>query len=145
MTLIEKIKIDQVAARKARYVIETNLLTTLIGEAEMVGKNDGNRAPTDGEVVATVRKFQKNAYETLALVNANADARAEVQFEIDILSRYLPTQITGDKLKSVIESIVIEIGATPKDMGKIMGLLKSRFDGQYDGKEASTIVRSVLA
>lgn len=142
-TLIEKIKESQVTARKARDTLMTNLLTTLIGEAEMVGKNDGNRTPTDAEVVATIKKFMKNLDETLKVVT-HSPAVSDLQCERRILELFLPTQITGDALKSIIEAIAVEVGAQPKDMGKVMGLLKARHDGQYDGKEASTLTKLVL-
>ena len=143
-TLIEKIKIAQLQARKMKQTVAANLLTTLLGEAEMVGKNDGNRAPTDAEVVAMVKKFLKNANETAALIK-HPEAREDLAYEIHLLEDFLPTQITGVALKSIIEAIIVEIGAQPKDMGKVMALLKSRFDGQYDGKEASSVVKEVLA
>ena len=50
--LIENLKEDQLIARKNRDQIKATLLTTLIGEAEMVGKNTGNRSPFDEEVVS---------------------------------------------------------------------------------------------
>ena len=57
--LLNKIKADQLAARKAKDGLATALLTTLIGDAEMVGKNAG-RLVTDEEVVAVIKKFIKN-------------------------------------------------------------------------------------
>lgn len=142
--LIERIKVAQLAARKARQTVAANLLTTLIGEAEMVGKNDGNRAPTDVEVVAVIKKFLKNARETFNFTK-DADAREDLAYEIHMLEDILPTQMTGEVLRNAVKSIKTEINAGPKDMGKVMGLLKTRFDGQYDGKEASAVVKEILA
>ena len=56
--LLAEIKAKQINARKARLSTAT-LLTTLIGEAEMVGKNQG-REVTDSEVLAMIKKFIKN-------------------------------------------------------------------------------------
>ena len=77
MSLIQTIKTAQVAARKARDP-SASLLTTLIGEAEMVGKNAG-REVTDQEVVATIKKFIKGIDETLkAVASTGVDkARAD--------------------------------------------------------------------
>jgi hypothetical protein len=59
MSLIQTIKADQVQARKARSA-SASILTTLIGEAEMIGKNAGDRESTDEEVIAIIKKFIKN-------------------------------------------------------------------------------------
>jgi len=67
MTLMEQIKTAQVTARKTGAQ-EASLLTTLLGEAAMVGKN-ANRETTDQEVVAVVKKFVKNIDENYHSTN----------------------------------------------------------------------------
>ena len=67
--LIEKIKHDQLVARKNRSTVESTLLTTLIGEADMVGKNNGNRDPFDEEVISVVKKFLKGVNETIDILS----------------------------------------------------------------------------
>ena len=145
--LIEQIKADQVKARKERNVLMANLLTTLIGEAEMIGKNNGNRSPTDSEVVAMIKKFVKNLNETIQhLMNAPVQINTDSQkAEVAVLEAYLPKQLTTDQLTECITLIVHEISANPKDMGKVLALLKLRHDGTYDGKTASVIAKNLIA
>ena len=145
--LMSRLRTDQLDARKGKLAIVSALLTTLIGEASMVGKNDGNRETTDAEVIAVIKKFLKNNLDAQASLagTSNMDAIQKLNMERVILESYLPTQIAGDRLRGIIESMKSETNAGPKDMGKIMALLKSRFDGQYDGREASSIVKQVLA
>lgn len=58
---------------------------------------------------------------------------------------YLPKQLELDSLKGEIFKILVEIGdQSPKAMGAVMKLLKERFDGQYDNKIASTLIKSML-
>ena len=137
MSLIEKIKQDQVAARVRRDGITANLLTTLIGEAEMVGKNAGNRASTDAEVVAVIKKFVKNAEETLAALKRANQYNEVIAVEIGILGRYLPQQLGEYELKA------IAVGRA--NMPDFMKYLKENYAGQYDGKLASTVAREVYA
>lgn len=137
MTLMQKIKQDQVEARKERDTIRANLLTTLIGEAEMVGKNAGNRESTDSEVVAVIKKFVKNAQETLAALRAHLQDHVDVTVEISILEGYLPKQLSEYELKA------IAVGRT--GMPDFMKYLKDNYAGQYDGKLASTVAREVYA
>ena len=68
MSLIEKIKSDHLAYRKLRDTTATTFLSTLIGEAEMIGKSGGNREVTNQEVIALVKKFIKNINETTAAI-----------------------------------------------------------------------------
>lgn len=137
MSLIEKIKQDQVAARVRRDSITANLLTTLIGEAEMVGKNSGNRASTDAEVVAVIKKFVKNAEETLAALKKANQYNEVIAVEIGILGRYLPQQLGEYELKA------IAVGRA--NMPDFMKYLKENYAGQYDGKLASIVAREVYA
>lgn len=147
-TILEKIKADQLQARKDKDKLKASLLTTLIGEAAMVGKNKGNRDSTDVEVVAVIKKFINNANETITILTPekqNLAAYATTLAEIRILNEYLPQQLTADGLTEVINYIITEINAsTIKDMGKVMKILKERYDGQYDGALASSLIKQKL-
>jgi uncharacterized protein YqeY len=143
MTLINTIKADQLQARKLRESLKATLLTTLISEAEVIGKNDGNREVTDAEVVAVVKKFVKGIDETLSfLVKASiTDERYKtVAAERYILDKYLPVQLTIEELKVLI--IGADLADTSK--GSIMKYLKENFAGQYDGKVAAKVIDELL-
>lgn len=145
MTLLEEIKATQLLARKGNNQLMASLLTTLIGEAQIIGKNDGNRETTDSEVIAIVKKFIKNIDECLAVPSLSQEAGIKLVLEKKILSDYLPPQMSALELELTIQNIIAEISASAKDVGRVMGLLKQRHDGLYDGKVASTIVKNMLA
>jgi uncharacterized protein YqeY len=137
---MQQIKTDQLEARKQKDGIRASLLTTLIGEATSVGKNDGNRETTDAEVVAMIKKFIKNIDETLKVTDSH-----QFRTERTILAALLPSQLTKEQLLPIIADLSAEVGATtPKDMGKVMKVLKERYDGQYDGGTASALIRQAL-
>lgn len=146
-SLLQQIKTAQLQARKDRKTVEVSVLTTLIGEASAIGKNDGNRESTDIEVIAIIKKFIKNIDEVIRVAGDYRDPdRCEVAWaEKTLLEQFLPKQFVGDELSLIIDKLIIEINATtPKDMGKIMKILKERFDGQFDGSVASGIVKQKL-
>jgi uncharacterized protein len=143
MSLIQQIKQDQLYARKAKDVLRANALTTLIGEAEMVGKN-ANREVTDLEVQATLKKFVDNIESTIKALNPGDHRIPDLLSELEIYEKYRPTQMDATELESAISLIKNEINAGPKDMGKIMGALKAKFAGQYDGKLANELVKKAL-
>lgn len=139
MSLMKQIQTDQVQARKNKDAVKASVLTTLIGEAAMIGKNAGNRDTTNDEVVKVVTKFVKGIDETLALIDASDARVATLRVERDVLAAYLPKQLTADELRAIILAQFPEKTA----VGAIMGFLKANYNGQYDGKTASTLVNTL--
>lgn len=139
MTVIEGIKAAQVAARKSKQTIAVNVLTTLIGEAEMIGKNKGNRAPTDDEVRALIKKFISNLDETAALIKDPA-TKADLASERGVLEVFLPAQMTELDLRDIISRLKTKGYTLPQ----VMQYLKESHSGAYDGKLASTIAKELL-
>lgn len=133
MTLIEEIKLDQIQARKQKNSELAQILTVLIGEVEMVGKNAGNRAPTDEEVGIVVRKFIKNNDITISL-STDAVLSARLKDENCYLAQYLPQQLTVDQMQGIIVSAGL---VSKKD---VMQYFKANYAGMYDGKLLSGLV-----
>lgn len=140
--LIKQIKQDQVTARKNKDAIAANLLTTLIGEAEMVGKNNGNRSPSDIEVTAVVKKFVKGIDEILSLTFDNSEKSAAFLKEKEILTAYLPKQLTQEQLETAISEFLTE---APGNVGFVMKELAKKYNGAFDGKAASELIRKAIA
>lgn len=66
--------------------------------------------------------------------------------QLEILRRYLPTELTDDELASLVANVVAEVGATgPKEMGKVMPVLVQRAAGRSDGRRLSSAARAALA
>lgn len=146
--LIEKIYADMNVARKSTDVVAKNLLVTLYSEAMMVGKNKRNGVTTDEEVIAVVKKFIGNAQEVISILETRGLNTEQQIHEKTILEGYVPTQMTPDDIKSAVMSIMTELGVTSpnqKAVGQVMAQLKVRYNGQYDGKAASEIVKSSLS
>lgn len=142
MSLLDKIKADQLSARKAKEAVKASLLTTLIGEASIIGKNDGNRESTDAEVIAVIRKFLKGIDESLRVAgDYRDDEKCTLLWEEkDALEAYLPRQMDQSELKRVLT----QFNAENANKGVLMKFLKDNFAGQYDGKLAATVVDQFL-
>ena len=151
MSIMQKLKEDQIHVRKmvnelAENKIVVRLLTTLIGEAAMIGKNDGNRETTDEEVLVVMKKFLKNINETL---DARPDPTSDLYIEIRLLEEYIstygPKMMTDIELKAVVYNIIMNMESpTVKDMGIVMKTIKENHSGTYDGKLASKLVKEAL-
>ena len=134
MTLMEKIKTLQINARKAGSA-DASLLTTLLGEAAMVGKN-ANRETTDQEVVAVVKKFIKNLDETINALMQRGQNTSSFFTERALLEQFLPQQLNESQLRYM--------ATEQSSMPQFMKFLKDNYAGQYDGKLASTVAKSVF-
>lgn len=141
MSLIETIKADALAARKAKDA-RAGVLITLIGEinkAEKAGSEP--RVLTDADVIALVRKFLKNIADTMAVLPVSAtDAIAKASMERGALERYLPSQMSEAEIEAVVRAVVADGGK----LGDAMARLKADHAGLYDGKLASTVAKRVL-
>jgi hypothetical protein len=137
MSLLSEIKTLQLTARKNRDAIASALLTTLLGEASMPGKNDGNRESTDMEVVAVIKKFVKNTQEMIRLADNETSRK-----ELSILESFLPKQLTEDELRRAFSEIIEN--NVVKNMGAYMNTLKTFYPGMYDGATASRILKELL-
>ena len=142
--LLAKIKHDSLEARKAHESEKALSLVTLYAEAARIGKDAGDRETTDLEVIAVVRKFVKGLDDSLAVLQAQ-DAIEKARREKNLLSAYLPVQISGDVLAGVIAAIVATAtDKSAKGMGFVMNALKAQYGGTYDGVEASKLVKASL-
>ncbi len=65
--------------------------------------------------------------------------------EIAVIEKYLPKQLSEDEIRSELEKIIAQTGASgPQDMGKVMGMASKALAGKADGKTISGIVKSIL-
>lgn len=70
---------------------------------------------------------------------------AKTEAEIAVLMPYLPQQLSEDEIRSLVQAAVEQVGASsPKDMGKVMGVLMPKVKGRADGKLVNTIVKEAL-
>lgn len=143
MSLLTQVQADALTARKEKNEIPRSLLVTLGSEMAMVGKN-ANRETTDEESLAVIRKFLKGINEVLNIRPGDAVALEEKR----LLEAYLPQQMSEEKLRSVILEIARDLHLekiTAKDTGAIMKVLSAQYAGQYQGANASALIKSLLA
>ena len=145
MSLLAQLKKDSLLARKAADRVRATLLSTLIGEAEMVGKNAANRESTDEEVQQTIRKFLKNNQEALGVIK-DEERRAVLEQESAILTAYLPPLASDAEVQAFITATVAALAErSPKQMGVVMGALKAKYGSDFDAKQASAWIKHALS
>ena len=138
--LLEKIKADQLAARKNKEALKATLLTTLFSEAQMKGKNAGHET-TDEETTQVIQKFLKGINESISYLekgDINPEALTTVRAEKEILEAYLPKMASEDEIKAEVAALKASGAA---NIGAIMKGLKDKFGSTLDGKLASQLAK----
>lgn len=89
-------------------------------------------------------KQRKEAAEVYKAQGRNDLYDVEI-FQVSIIEKYLPAQLTEDEIKNIIKQIISETGASGvRDMGKVMGLASKQLTGKADNKIVAAIVKELL-
>lgn len=130
---------------------DTVALTALraIKSAIMLQETEKNAKEVDEaaevKLLQKLVKQRKESAEIYIQQNRQDLADPELQ-EAEVISRYLPEMISGEKLEAVISEIITEMKAEGmKDMGKVMGAANQKLAGKAEGKEIASIVRMKLS
>ncbi|SDP17829.1 GatB/YqeY domain-containing protein [Selenomonas ruminantium] len=108
---------------------------------------DGQKELGEDDVIAVISKEVKMRRDSIEEFKKGGreDLVEKTQAEIDVLMPYLPAQLSEDEVRELVKAAVEQTGAaTPKDMGKVMGVLMPKVKGRADGKMVNTIVKSFL-
>ena len=120
---------------------------TLLRSAILQVEKDNQKQLSEDEMLAIVSKEVKKRKESIAdYEKANReDIVQKLKKEIEILSEYLPEQLSEEEIIKIVEEAINETGATsPRDMGKVMQAIRPKTNGKADGKVVSQIVREKL-
>jgi uncharacterized protein len=116
----------------------------LLAETEK-GVSGEVSADTENKLLMKAAKQRKESAEIFSQQGRNDLAQKEL-FQLDIISRYLPKQLSEEEVTEALKKIIDELGASgPQDMGKVMGTATKKLAGQADGKLISEIVKKLLA
>ena len=139
---------DAMKAREERRVSTLRLVNSAIKNADIEARGNGKGPLGDDELASLFQKMIKQREDSIALYEKGGrpELAAQEKAEIDIISGYLPQQLSDVEAGSVIAGIVHEINAqTMKDMGKVMAALKERYAGKLDFTKASAAVKKMLS
>ena len=147
MTLREKINEDMKAAMKARETEKLGAIRLL--QAALKQKEVDERIELTDEIVsAIIEKMLKQRRDSIEQFTAGnrLDLVAKEEFEVGVLSAYMPLQLSEAEVLAILDDVISETGATSaKDMGKVMNSLRPRVAGRADMGKLSGMVKSRLA
>ncbi|MBS1517613.1 MAG: GatB/YqeY domain-containing protein [Bacteroidetes bacterium] len=147
MSLKEKINEDLNTALKSKDTVRIETLRSIRAEILKMDKSGMNREMNADEEIQLLSKQAKMRKESIELFqNAGRnDLVDKEQSQLDIISEYLPKQMTPEEAGTVVDNILKETGITdPKDFGKLMGEVMKQLKGKVDGKIIQELVKSRL-
>jgi uncharacterized protein YqeY len=146
-SLRERINEDMKAAMRAKEAARLSAIRLL--QAAIKQKEVDERITLDDTavlgIVEKLIKQRKDSIEQFAKAG-RTDLVNKEQAELDLLSGYLPQQMSDAELDKAIAAAIAESGAAgPQAMGKVMAILKPRIAGRADMGKASALVKQRLA
>ena len=150
MSLRKKIeaKLNETLKSKDKNTYPTlRLVVSAIKDAEIAGRTKGQKELSDSDITSILKKMIKQRNESCDVykkAGRNELLENETK-EIEIISSFLPKQLSEEETKKICEDAIKSSGASSmKDMGKVMGILKSKHADTLDFSKVSLIIKEFL-
>ena len=124
------------------------LIVSSIKDAEIAGRSKGQKEIKDSEIISLLKKMIKQRNESCEVYNkaGRNELLESEKKEIDVISKFLPKQLSDEETKQICQEVIKTTGASSmKDMGKIMGALKSKHAESLDFSKVSVILKELLS
>ena len=123
------------------------LIVSAIKDADIAGRSKGQKEIKDSDIISLLKKMIKQRNESCEVykkAGRNELLESEKK-EIDVISKFLPKQLSDEETKQICQEVIKTTGASSmKDMGKIMGALKSKHAESLDFSKVSVILKELL-
>ncbi|SLJ83496.1 GatB/YqeY domain-containing protein [Psychrobacter sp. DAB_AL43B] len=135
-----------IVSMKAREIERVKVLRNVQAVIKQI-EIDRQTELDDAEVLEILQKQLKQRHESLTIFTENGrdDLATKEQFEIDIINEYMPKQMDDAELAALVNAEIAEQGATSmRDMGSVMGVLKTKTAGRADPALISKLIKDAL-
>lgn len=149
-SLRERFTADLKEAMKAGEkgkVSTIRLITSALKDKDIEARGLGKGQTSADELLALLQKMIKQRQESIAIYDANGrpELAAGERAEVEVISSYLPKQMSEAEVRAAIDKAIAETGASAvKDMGKVIGALRGAYAGQMDFGKVSPMVKAAL-
>ena len=151
MPLKETIETEYKNALKAKdksKISTYRLILSSIKDLDITNRSGPNKKETDDEdIKKLLKKMVKQRAESIEIYKKNnrTDLLEVEQNEHDILTSFLPKQLSEEETKKICEQIISKTEASSvKDMGKVMGALKKEYSDEIDFAKAGSLIKELL-
>ncbi len=148
MNLENKITQDLKEAMKAKDQATLRSLRAIKAAIILIKTDGSGKVIDEGVEIKLLQKLVKQRQDSLDIYvqQGREDLASIEKEEIEVMRKYLPSQLSDDELNSAIQDIITQVGAdSMKDMGKVMGMASGKLSGKADGKRIASVVKSLLS
>ncbi|MET0226795.1 MAG: GatB/YqeY domain-containing protein [Dokdonella sp.] len=146
MSLKERLTEDMKAAMKGGDKDRLSVIR-LINAAIKQREVDERITLDDAQVLSAIEKMLKQRRDSITQFRAagREDLATKEEFEVGVIQTYLPAQLSDAEVDAIVTAAIVESGAVgPKDMGKVVGLVKTKVAGQADMGKVSGLIKQKL-
>ena len=141
-------KLNEALKAKDKNTYPTlRLIVSAIKDAEIAGRSKGQKEIKDSDITAILKKMIKQRNESCEVYKkaGRTELLESETKEINVINTFLPKQLSEDETKKICEEVIKSVGASSmKDMGKVMGMLKSKHADTLDFSKVSGIIKGLL-
>ena len=141
-------KLNEALKSKDKNTYPTlRLVVSAIKDAEIAGRTKGQKEMSDSELTSILKKMIKQRNESCEVYEkaGRKELLENEKKEITVINTFLPKQLSDEETKKICEEIIKTVGASSmKDMGKIMGALKSKHSDSLDFSKVNLILKGLL-
>ena len=138
----------QLKAKDKNTYPTLRLVVSAIKDAEIAGRTKDQKEISDSDITTILKKMIKQRNESCEVykkAGRNELLENETK-EIEVINAFLPKQLSEDETKKICADVVKSVGASSmKDMGKVMGALKSKHSDTLDFSKVSLIIKELLS
>ena len=123
------------------------LIVAAIKDAEIAGRSKGQKDIKDADIIGILKKMIKQRNESCEVYKkaGRTELLESETKEINVINTFLPKQLSEEETKKICEEVIKSVGASSmKDMGKVMGALKSKHADTLDFSKVSGIIKGLL-
>ena len=144
---VEK-KLNQALKEKDKNTYPTlRLIVSAIKDAEIANRSKEKKDMSDKDITAILKKMIKQRHESCEVYKkaGRTELLDSETKEIEVINTFLPKQLSDEETKKICEEAVKSVGAVSmKDMGKVMGVLKSKYSDTLDFSKVSSVIKELL-
>ena len=123
------------------------LIVSAIKDAEIANRTKEKKEISNSDITAILKKMIKQRNESCEVYKkaGRSELLDNETKEIEVINKFLPKQLSDEETKQICKDTVKSVGASSmKDMGKVMGILKSKNADTLDFSKVSSIIKNLL-
>jgi len=139
---------EAMKAKEQRRISTLRLVNAALKNADIEARGQGKEALGDDAILGLLQKMIKQRQESIELYEkgGRAELAQQEREEAEIISAYLPKQMSEAETEAAIAAAIAATGAASmKDMGKVIGVLRAKYAGQMDFGKVSGQVKAKLS